>query len=86
MHIQTSIDEIIENLLSNKPNCTTDIFETLCPNNCSGNGVCKFCKLKFLNLKKFIANKYFYFIQAQECLTSGVITPECSSPGKINFI
>ncbi|RNA29536.1 von Willebrand factor D and EGF domain-containing [Brachionus plicatilis] len=42
IHIESSIDMIIQNILTNQSNCDLEDLQMLCPNGCSGNGVCKF--------------------------------------------
>ena len=55
MHIQTSIDNTIQNILKNKtPTICLSLLDKLCPNECSGNGVCeKGMKLIFLTITKY---------------------------------
>ncbi|RNA13012.1 hypothetical protein BpHYR1_043792 [Brachionus plicatilis] len=42
IHIESSIDMTIQDILTNQSNCHIDDLQMLCPNSCSGNGVCKF--------------------------------------------
>lgn len=46
MHIETSLDKVLNGILSGTINCT-DVITTLCPNNCTGNGVCIEGKRRF---------------------------------------
>ncbi|RNA13528.1 von Willebrand factor D and EGF domain-containing [Brachionus plicatilis] len=42
IHLESSIDITIQNILKNQTNCDPTDLQMLCPNACSGNGVCKF--------------------------------------------
>lgn len=44
LHIDLSLDMIVQNLIEQNSNCVLNISNSLCPNSCSGNGVCVFGK------------------------------------------
>lgn len=54
LHIQATIDESIQNILNELPNCQIDFLNKLCPNDCSGNGECILCKKRFEFYKNII--------------------------------
>lgn len=51
IHIESSIDITIQNILTNQTNCNSEDLQMLCPNGCSGNGVCIFGKFFYISKK-----------------------------------